>query len=491
MSLPIAQEGYTFDDVLLMPRMSDLLPDEASVATLFSRRVPIQLPIVGAAMDTVTESALAIALAELGGIGIIHRNMTEEQQADEVTRVKRSENGIVADPVTLRPDDPVEKACETMEIRALSGIPVVDAEDQLVGILTKRDLRFQHPAGTPISQIMTRPPLVTAPANTSPEIARDILMRRKVEKLLLVEDGRLAGLITMRDIDRFETYPHASRDERGRLRVGAAVGVSPGDDSRARKLLAAGVDVLVIDTAHGHSRNVVESVKRYRELSDGKVDVVAGNVATIEGAQALVAAGCDGVKVGIGPGSICTTRVISGVGVPQMTAIAETASVCRAAGVPLIADGGIKQSGDLAKALAAGADSVMLGSLLAGADETPGQIVHYQGRAYKEYRGMGSLGAMMAGMSSKQRYRQGTRAPDDLVPEGVEARVPYKGPLAATLKYLVGGLKSGMGYTGSGTLEALRRNARFMRISQASLAESRPHSVAITKESPNYSPDRI
>ncbi len=481
-------EGITFDDVLLIPQESDVVPSEVNTQTLFSRNIRLNVPLASAAMDTVTEAPMAIALAEQGGIGIIHKNLTVAEQSLEVDKVKRSENGIIADPVTLGPNDTVRQAREIMEAKSINGIPIVAPDRRLVGILTRRDLRFEHADEVLICAVMTKDGLITATPDTSLKDARDILHRNKVEKLLLVDpDFHLAGLITIRDINNLSQYPKACRDTRGRLRVGAAVGVN--DDERVALLVEAEVDVLVVDTAHGHSRNVVEAVKRYKRAHGDKVDVVAGNVATAEGARALVEAGADAVKVGIGPGSICTTRVIAGVGVPQISAIQAAASVTHPAGVPLIADGGIKQSGDITKAIAAGADCVMLGGLLAGTDEAPGETIIHLGRTFKTYRGMGSLGAMIDG-SSGERYRQGKGAPDKLVPEGIEGRVPSKGPLAPFVYQLVGGLRSGMGYCGAQTIAALQEKARFIRISSASLKESHPHDITITREAPNYRLDQ-
>ncbi|MCC8181110.1 MAG: IMP dehydrogenase [Planctomycetes bacterium] len=478
------EEGITFDDVLMPPQLSDLVPSEVDVSTRFSRNIKLNIPISSAAMDTVTEGKLAIALAEQGGIGIIHKNLPPLLQAKEVEDVKRSANGVIADPVRLNPDDPVSVALNIIRDRNLSGIPIVDADNRVVGILTRRDLRFQHQEDIPIRDVMTKEDLVTAPPDTTLDQAKDMLFKNKIEKLILVDnDRKLRGLITMRDINNFDRYPLACRDSRGRLRVGAAVGVS--DDERVVHLVAAGVDVLVVDTAHGHSLNVVKAVQRYRADFGDKVDIVAGNVATEEGARALIEAGVDGVKVGIGPGSICTTRVIAGVGVPQMTAIWSTVRAGRKADVPIIADGGIKYSGDIAKAIAAGAECVMIGSLLAGTDEAPGEQILHQGRMYKAYRGMGSLGAMSSGTSG-DRYRQGGKPADKLVPEGIEGRVPSKGPLEPFIYQLVGGLKSGMGYSGAGSIKELQEKAKFIRISAASLHESHPHDITITKEAPNY-----
>ncbi|MDR3210907.1 MAG: IMP dehydrogenase [Planctomycetota bacterium] len=479
--------GITFDDVLLLPQKSDVVPSGVDTSSRFSRHITLKIPLVSAAMDTVTEAGLAIALAEQGGLGIIHKNLPLLQQAKEVTEVKRSANGIIADPVKLNPDDPVSVAQSIMDDRNLSGIPIVLRNGKLVGILTRRDLRFHVDANTPIGEVMTQDNLITAPINTSLDTARELLFKNKIEKLILVDaDYHLQGLITIRDIRNFDRYPSACRDAQGRLRVGAAVGVN--DDERVTLLLAAGVDVLVVDTAHGHSQNVMDAVIRYKKAAGDEVDIVAGNVATEEGARDLIRAGADAVKVGIGPGSICTTRVIAGIGVPQMSAIWAAHRATQAAGVPLVADGGIKYSGDIVKALAAGADSVMIGSLLAGTDEAPGERILHQGRLYKVYRGMGSLGAMTTG-GSGERYRQGGQPADKLVPEGIEGRVPSKGPLEPFVYQLVGGLKSGMGYVGAINMAELKAKAKFIRITDAGLKESHPHDIAITKEAPNYRQD--
>ncbi|MDR1612211.1 MAG: IMP dehydrogenase [Planctomycetota bacterium] len=476
--------GITFDDVLMLPEKSDVVPSNVNTSTRFSRNISLNIPLASAAMDTVTEAKLAIALAEQGGIGVIHKNLPPFEQAKQVDQVKRSANGVIADPVKLNPTDPVSVAHAIMDDRNLSGIPIVLGDNTLVGILTRRDLRFQHRGDTPIGEVMTRDKLVTAPAGTNLDEARDLLFKNKIEKLILVDGERkLQGLITIRDINNVDRYPLACRDGRGRLRVGAAVGVN--DDERVGMLVKAGVDVLVVDTAHGHSRNVMNAVARYKKAVGNKVDVVAGNIATEEGARDLIEAGADGVKVGIGPGSICTTRVIAGVGVPQMSAIWAASRAAREAGIPLIADGGIKYSGDIAKAIAAGAQCVMVGSLLAGVDEAPGEQILHQGRIYKAYRGMGSLGAMSAG-NSGDRYRQSGKPADKLVPEGIEGRVPSKGALEPYVYQLVGGLKSGMGYIGANDIPELQSKAKFIRITAASLHESHPHDITITKEAPNY-----
>jgi IMP dehydrogenase len=474
-------EGITFDDVLLMPAKSDFVPSQAQTSTRLTDGITINIPIVSAAMDTVTESALAIALAQEGGIGIIHKNLSIEQQKREVSKVKRSENGVILDPVTLTPNEPVKKARELMNEQNVSGIPIVDGK-KLVGILTRRDLKFLKDYDIRISEVMTKENLVTGPAETTLEEAKGILQKHKVEKLLLVSaDGELVGLITMRDIDRVQQYPIAARDSRGRLLTGAAVGV--GDYERIEALIAADADVIVVDTAHGHSQNVIDTVKAIKQKHD--IDVIAGNIATAEAAEDLIKAGANAVKVGIGPGAICTTRIISGVGVPQISAIVNVAKTADKYNIPIIADGGIKQSGDITKAIAAGACTVMVGSLFAGLEESPGQLIIYKGRQFKEYRGMGSLGAMVKG--SAERYGQSNKTQrEKLVPEGVEGRVPYRGTLSSFVYQLVGGLRAGMGYCGARNIEELRKNGRFVRVSPASVSESHPHDIQITKEAPNY-----
>jgi IMP dehydrogenase len=480
-----AKEGLTFDDVLLVPAESHVLPNDVSTRTRLTRRIELAIPLVSAAMDTVTEAELAIALAREGGIGILHRNLAIEAQVAEVDRVKRSESGMIVEPVTLPPDAPVSAALELMRRYHISGVPITDADGRLVGILTNRDLRFAPDASQPVSALMTSRDLVTAPTGTTLEQAEEILHRHKIEKLPVVDaDGRLRGLITVKDITKRIEFPHATKDERGRLRVGAAVGVGPDAWERAGALVAAGVDVLVVDTAHGHSAAVPEMVRRIK--SEWDVETIAGNVATGEATEALIDAGADAVKVGVGPGSICTTRVVAGVGVPQITAIHDCAQAAALHGVPVVADGGLTSSGDVAKAIAAGADTVMAGSLLAGTDESPGDVVLHQGERFKEYRGMGSLGAMRARGFSKDRYFQGdVEDVDKLVPEGIEGRVPYKGPVARILHQLVGGLRQAMGYCGAVTIEEMKA-AQFVRITAAGLRESHPHDVTITKESPNY-----
>lgn len=475
------REGLTFDDVLLVPQHSEVLPNEASLTTRFSRNVALNIPLASAAMDTVTEWKLAVALAREGGLGVIHRNFSVDEQIQEVDKVKRSANGVILDPVTLPPDATVGEAREIMRTQNISGFPILD-QDRVVGILTRRDLSFHEEAATPVSAVMTAEGLITAPPGTSLDEARVVLNKNKVEKLLIVDEARhLRGLITMKDLDMLAAFPNSAFDDRGRLRVGAAIGVR--DHERAAGLVEAGVDVLVVDTAHGHTNNVVETVKELKASLD--VDVVAGNVATAPAARALVDAGVDGVKVGIGPGSICTTRVVAGVGVPQFTAVMDVAGELRGSGVPVIADGGLRYSGDLVKALAAGASCAMLGSLFAGLEESPGESFLYQGRTFKAVRGMGSIGAMQRG--SKERYRQGhVRDTDKLVPEGIEGMVPFKGRLSPFVYQMCGGIRSGMGYCGAATIADLWERAQFVRITAAGVKESHPHDVQITKETSNY-----
>ncbi len=481
-----AREGLAFDDVLLVPAESEVLPNDVSTRTRLTREIELAIPVVSAAMDTVTEARLAIAIARVGGIGIIHRNLSIDDQVAEVDKVKRSEAGMIVEPVTLPPDAPVAEALELMAHYRISGVPITDEDGTLVGILTNRDLRFEGDTAQPVSALMTGRNLITAPTGTTLAEAERILHRHKIEKLPVVDaEGRLKGLITVKDISKRLEYPDATKDAQGRLRVGAAVGVGSDAPERAEGLVAAGVDVLVLDTAHGHSRAVVEMAARLK--SRFEVQLVAGNISTAEGAEALVRAGVDGVKVGQGPGAACTTRVVAGVGVPQVTAVYDCARACAVEGVPLIADGGIRNSGDIAKAIAAGADCVMLGSVLAGTDEAPGDVILVQGERYKEYRGMGSLGAMKARSFSKDRYFQGdVEDVDKLVPEGIEGRVPYKGPVQAVLHQLVGGLRQSMGYCGAPTIEDMKERTRFVRISAAGLQESHPHDMTITKEAPNY-----
>jgi IMP dehydrogenase len=476
-------EGLTFDDVLLVPAASDVLPSQVDVRTRITCELAIQIPLVAAAMDTVTEHETAICLAQNGGIGIIHKNLSIERQAQEVDKVKRSESGMIVDPITMRPEQRIFEALEVMARYRISGVPVT-RDGKAVGILTNRDLRFVRDTHQQISTVMTTHGLVTVPPGTTLERAKELLHEHRIEKLLVVAaDGTLRGLITIKDIEKSERFPNASKDGLGRLLCGAAVGVGEETLARTESLVRAGADVVVVDTAHGHSRGVLETIAELRR-SFPDLPLVGGNVATGEGAEALIKAGVSGVKVGVGPGSICTTRVVAGVGVPQFTAVMEAARVAERADIPVIADGGIKFSGDVVKALAAGASSVMIGSLFAGTDEAPGEVVLYQGRSYKVYRGMGSIGAMTAG--SADRYFQAEVEQGKLVPEGIEGRIPYRGSLTSNIHQLVGGLRSGMGYVGARTLEDLRRNSRFVRISQAGLQESHVHDVIITKEAPNY-----
>ncbi|MEM8885903.1 MAG: IMP dehydrogenase [Planctomycetota bacterium] len=483
----IVGEGITFDDVLLLPGYSEVLGSDVSVTTRLSRNVGLNIPIVSSAMDTVTEAALAISLAQQGGVGVIHKNLSIEQQVREVYQVKRSVNGIIYDPITLPPSEQIGTARQVMEENRISGIPIVEGP-RVVGILTSRDLRFRTDDHEPIETVMTTGRLVTGPIDTNLEAAKSILLREKVEKLLLVDDAmNLKGLITIKDINKLMEFPEANLDPQGRLRVGAAVGAVGDARERASALVEQGVDLLVVDTAHGHSRNVGKTVEALK--SDHGVDVIAGNVATAEGAAFLADAGADAVKVGIGPGSICTTRVIAGIGVPQITAISEAMRGLQGRDVPVVADGGIRFSGDIVKALAAGASCVMVGSLFAGTEESPGETVLYRGRTFKTYRGMGSLGAMARG--SKDRYGQHEiRATEKFVPEGVEGRVPYKGHLADLVHQLVGGIRQGMGYCGTPSIDELRTAAKFIRITGASMAESHPHDIEITKEAPNYRTER-
>ncbi|MCG3399526.1 IMP dehydrogenase [Staphylococcus massiliensis] len=480
------KEALTFDDVLLIPAKSDVLPKEVDLSVELSDRIKLQIPIISAGMDTVTESKMAIAMARQGGLGVIHKNMNIEDQADEVQKVKRSENGVITNPFYLTPEESVYKAEALMGKYRISGVPIVDNEEhrKLVGIITNRDLRFIEDFSIKISDVMTKEGLITAPVGTTLDDAAEILQKHKIEKLPLVEDGILQGLITIKDIEKVSEYPYSAKDEQGRLLCAAAIGIAKDTDIRAEKLVEAGVDALVIDTAHGHSQGVMDQVRHIKSKFP-EITVIAGNVATAEATKALYEAGADVVKVGIGPGSICTTRVVAGVGVPQITAIYDCATEARKHGKAIIADGGIKFSGDIVKALAAGGHAVMLGSLLAGTEESPGLTEMFQGRQYKVYRGMGSLGAMESG--SNDRYFQEDKAPKKYVPEGIEGRIDYKGPLQDTIYQLTGGVKSGMGYTGSRNLEKLREEAQFTRMSPAGLAESHPHDVQITKESPNYS----
>jgi IMP dehydrogenase len=478
----IAYKGYTFDDLLLEPGYSEILPGQADTRTMLTSRIRLNIPILSAPMDTVTEANLAIALAQEGGLGIIHKNLSIDEQTREVDKVKRSENGIIVDPITLPPEATVGQAREIMVDHNISGVPIVDSEGTLCGILTRRDLRFLESLDIRVSEVMTKGKsnLIVAPEGTSLEAADLILNRNKVEKLLLINDAyQLRGLITIKDIDKIHRYPNACKDIRGRLRVGAAVGVH--DYERVKRLIEADVDVITVDSAHGHSRNVIETVQRIKK--EFNIEVIAGNVATAEGAKALADAGVDAVKVGIGPGSICTTRVVSGVGVPQMSAIFNCAKALQGR-VPIIADGGIRYSGDISKALAAGANCVMVGGLFAGLAESPGEMIIYRGRSFKTYRGMGSLGAMAKG--SHERYRQDGKNPTKFVPEGVEGRVPYKGTLSDYVFQLVGGIKAGMGYCGTATIDDLHTKARFIQVTGAGVQENHPHDIVITQEAPNY-----
>jgi IMP dehydrogenase len=486
-----ATVGLTYDDVLLLPDASDLVPSEADTSTWLSRNIRLRVPLVSSAMDTVTESRMAISMAREGGLGVLHRNLSIEDQAAQVEIVKRSEAGMVTDPVTCRPDATLREADALCAKFRISGVPVTDGEGHLVGIITNRDMRFEVDMTRPVREVMTKMPLVTAPVGVSAEAALGLLRKHKIEKLPLVDaDGKLRGLITVKDFVKTEQYPQATKDADGRLLCGAAVGVGEESYKRAMALVDAGIDVIMVDTAHGHSMRVVEMVARLRHDVGSRVDIVGGNVATRAGAQALVDAGVDAVKVGVGPGSICTTRVVTGIGVPQVTAIYEAAKACRPAGVPVIGDGGLQFSGDIAKAIAVGADTVMLGSLLAGVAESPGELIFVAGKQYKTYRGMGSLGAMQsrgeARSYSKDRYSQDDVLSDDkLVPEGIEGRVPFRGRLQDVAHQLVGGLRAAMGYTGSATIEQLK-DAKLIRITSAGLKESHPHDITITSEAPNY-----
>ncbi len=475
--------AITFDDVLLVPQFSEVVPSEVDVATQLTKQIELRIPVLSSPMDTVTEHQMSIALAQHGGLGIIHKNMSIQRQTEEVDKVKRSANGIIDDPVTLPPQATVATAREVMEKHNVSGVPIIEENGRLVGILTRRDLRFLESNDLLVADVMTKSDLVTAQGTVTLEEAEKILTAKKVEKLLLIDETlRLTGLITIKDIDMMKRYPSACKDKQGRLRAGAAVGVF--DFERCESLIAKDVDVVVVDSAHGHSKNVMETVAEIKK--QWEIEVVAGNVATREGCEALIAAGADAVKVGIGPGSICTTRIVSGVGVPQVTAIHECATAARKSGTPVIADGGIRYSGDLAKAIAAGAHCVMIGGLFAGLAESPGEQIIYQGRAFKAYRGMGSLGAMVKGSSERYRQNEAT-ASGKLVPEGVEGRVPFKGPLGPFIYQLVGGLRAGMGYCGTRNIAEFRETAKFIQVSAASVRESHPHDISITQEAPNYS----
>ncbi len=478
-------EALTFDDVLLLPAKSEVLPSQVDVSTRLTRRIGLNIPLISSAMDTVTESRLAIAMAQLGGLGVIHKNLLIEAQAAEVDKVKRSESGMIVDPITVLPEQRIAEAMDLMQRFRISGVPVTDKGGRLLGILTNRDLRFETRTDLPVASVMTKENLVTVPVGTTLEEAKAILHRHKIEKLLVVDrDNHLKGLITVKDIQKMIKYPNACKDSLGRLRVGAAVGVAADTHERARALVDARVDVLVVDTAHGHSAGVLETVRALRRQFPD-IDLIAGNVATAEATEDLAKLGVDGIKVGIGPGSICTTRVVTGVGVPQITAVAQCALAARKVGIPIIADGGIKYSGDITKALAAGASSVMIGSLFAGAEESPGETILYQGRTFKAYRGMGSLGAMRRG-SADRYFQEAQAAEEKLVPEGIEGMVPFKGSLQVLVPQLVGGLRAGMGYCGTKDIETLRREARFIRVTAAGLKESHAHDVVITKEAPNY-----
>ncbi|MEE9139240.1 MAG: IMP dehydrogenase [Alphaproteobacteria bacterium] len=480
------RESFTFDDVLLAPAESAVLPADTDIRTRLTREVELGIPLVSAAMDTVTESALAIIMAQAGGMGVVHKNLDIERQADQVRAVKKFESGIVVNPVTIHPDQPLADALKLMADHHISGIPVVErADGKLVGILTNRDVRFASDASQPVSELMTRDDLVTVREDVDREEAKRLLHQHRIEKLVVVDNAyRCTGLITVKDIEKAQRFPHACKDEKGRLRVAAAVGVGAEGVRRTEALLDAEADVIVVDTAHGHSRGVLETINEIKRISN-YAQVMGGNIATAEGARALVEAGADAVKVGIGPGSICTTRIVAGVGVPQLTAILDVVKECGKADVPVIADGGIRFSGDLAKAVAAGAECAMIGSLLAGTDESPGEVFLYQGRSYKAYRGMGSIGAMSQG-SADRYFQEEITDKLKLVPEGVEGRVPYKGPAIRVLHQLVGGLRAAMGYTGNANIAEMRRNCRFLRVTGAGMDESHVHDVAITREAPNY-----
>ncbi|HXG83864.1 MAG TPA: IMP dehydrogenase [Pyrinomonadaceae bacterium] len=479
------KEGLTFDDILLVPAYSDIMPSETDVSTRFSRNIRLNIPLCSSAMDTVTEANLAIALAQQGGIGVVHKNLAIAHQAEEIDKVKRSESGMIVDPVTIRDNKTVAKALDIMQNFKISGVPVVDESGLLVGIITNRDLRFETRFDIPVSDVMTKQPLVTVPVGTTLDEAKVKLQRHRIEKLLVVDDnGLLKGLITVKDIQKAIKYPNAAKDDLGRLMVAAAIGATGDFFERAEALIKSRVDVIVVDTAHGHSSRVIEAVRKIKQKYP-EVELVAGNVATGEATKALIEAGADAVKIGIGPGSICTTRVVTGAGVPQITAIVECVKAAKDSGVPVIADGGVKFSGDVVKAIAAGADSVMIGSLFAGTEEAPGEVILFQGRNFKTYRGMGSIGAMKRG--SSDRYAQeGTVSDSKYVPEGIEGRVAFKGTLEDMVTQLVGGLRSGMGYTGCKNIQELQENAKFVRITSAGLRESHVHDVIITKESPNY-----
>ncbi len=481
----IIGEGYTFDDVLLVPNRSDVLPKETDIRTRLTRKITLNIPLLSAAMDTVTGADLAIAIAREGGIGILHKNCSIQEQAAEVDKVKRSEAGMIMNPITLAPDRKLSEALELMQRYRISGIPIVDGQ-KLTGILTNRDLRFETDLNKRVSSLMTgKERLITAPVGTSLDEAEKLLQQHRIEKLLVVDkEGKLKGLITVKDIQNRKRFPFASKDHHGRLLVGAAIGVAHDTQERAEALIEAGADVLVVDTAHGHSHGVIQTVALMKKQFP-KIEVIAGNIATPEAAEEMIKAGADAVKVGIGPGSICTTRIVAGTGVPQLSAIMSCAEICRKLKVPLIADGGIKQTGDIAKAIAAGADTVMLGNMLAGTEESPGETILYEGRSYKVYRAMGSLGAMRSGRGDRY-FQEGIQDAKKLVPEGIEGRVPYRGKVADVIYQMIGGLRSAMGYSGAATISDLQEKGRFVRITQAGLLESHPHDIIITKEAPNY-----
>ncbi len=483
--MAIFREALTFDDVLLVPRASSVLPSDVQTATRLSRTITLSIPIISSAMDTVTGSRLAIALAQAGGLGVIHRNMTAAEQAEEVRRVKRFESGMVVNPIIIAPTAPLAEALRLMADNKISGIPVVEQPSgKLVGVITNRDVRFAKNMQQPVSELMTRQ-LVTVREGVNNDEAKGLLHKHRIEKLLVVDDAyRCIGLITVKDIEKAQAFPHSSKDEKGRLRAAAAIGTGPDGLGRAEALVDAGVDLIVVDTAHGHSSRVLQQVRDVRKIAKG-TQIMAGNIATAAAAEALIDAGADSVKVGIGPGSICTTRIVAGVGVPQLTAVMDVAEVCLKKGVPVVADGGIRYSGEIAKAIAAGADVVMMGSMFAGTDEAPGDVIMYQGRSYKSYRGMGSVGAM-AGGSADRYFQKASSDPSKLVPEGIEGRVPYKGPVQPVIHQMIGGLRAAMGYTGAATIAELQKNAEFVRITGAGLRESHVHDVQITSEAPNY-----
>ncbi len=484
-SAPI-REGLTFDDVLLLPAASEIHPADADTRTRLTKSIELNIPLLSSAMDTVTESDMAIAMAQAGGLGVLHRNMGVEEQAEQVRRVKRFESGMVLNPITIRPDATLAEALDLMQRNRISGIPVTEQDGRLVGILTNRDVRFAENREEPVRQLMTAENLITIGKNVGKDEAKRLLHKHRIEKLLIVDDqNRCIGLMTVKDIEKSALFPQAAKDSQGRLLVGAAVGTGGTGTERAEAMAEAGLDVVVVDTAHGHSKNVLDTVRRIRDIRSNKLQIIAGNIATADAAKALIDAGADAVKVGIGPGSICTTRVVAGVGVPQLTAIMDVAEACAKKGIPVIADGGIKYSGDFAKAIAAGADCAMIGGLFAGTDESPGEVILYQGRSYKTYRGMGSVGAMMRG-SADRYFQAGVSQSQKLVPEGIEGRVPYKGAVGPVLHQLVGGLRASMGYTGCRTIIDMKSKAEFMRMTGAGYRESHVHDVTITQEAPNY-----